>query len=164
VATSIVERRLVARSPADLEDLAARVAAGLAAGDRIALSGELGAGKTVFVRGLAAGLGCPEPRDVVSPTFAIHNRYAGGRLLLDHLDLYRLSAPVSLAREGLDLVERDERTVLAVEWAERLDCPLPGLVLEIFLDWRGEDARAVTLRAPVDAASRLLGGVPDSGD
>lgn len=157
MATSIVERRVVARGPEELEAVAARIAAGLVRGDRVALCGDLGAGKTTFTRGLARGLLVPDPRDVVSPTFAIHNRYPGGRLVLDHLDVYRLRAPVSLAREGLDLVVQDSGNVLVCEWAERLDAPLPGLVLEVRLSFRGETVREAVLRAPAGAAARVLG-------
>lgn len=157
MASSTVERRLTASSPEELEAAAADLAAGLVAGDRIALFGDLGAGKTVFVRGLARGLRHPDVREVVSPTFAIHNRYLGGRLPVDHLDLYRLAAPVSLAREGLDTVVQDACAVLACEWAERLDRPLPGLVLEVIIRHLGETVRGVTLRAHPSAATRLLG-------
>jgi tRNA threonylcarbamoyladenosine biosynthesis protein TsaE len=163
VASSTVEISLIARSPGALEDAAAVVAKGLRAGDRIALFGDLGAGKTVFVRGLARGLGHPDVREVVSPTFAIHNRYAGGRLPIDHLDLYRLPPPVSLAREGLDTVLADGSAVLALEWAERLDRPLPGLVLEVAIALQGEGTRQVTLKAAPGEAARLLGGLRGAG-
>src|SRR5436853_637066 len=141
VDTSTVERRLRARSPAELEEIAAAVSSSFVPGDRVALFGELGAGKTVFARGVARGLGHPDPRDVVSPTFAIHNRHPRGRIPLDHLDLYRLPAPVSLAREGLDTVVADRGSVLLCEWAERLGEPLPGLVLEVHLHLESETAR-----------------------
>ena len=121
VGSSIVERTSSSASPRPSSRRSRRRSPrSLAAGDRIALYGDLGAGKTVFVRGLARGLRHPEPREVVSPTFAIHNRYEGGRLALDHLDLYRLPAPVSLEREGLDTVLADRTSVLCCEWAERL--------------------------------------------
>ena len=93
----------------------------------------------------------------MSPTFAIHNRYEGGRLPVDHLDLYRLTAPVSLEREGLDTVLADTTTVLCCEWSERLDHGLEGRVLEVRIAFQGEDARTVVLRSPGIAAARLLG-------
>jgi tRNA threonylcarbamoyl adenosine modification protein YjeE len=155
LASSTVERTVVVRSPGELEALAAGLAQALVPGDRIALYGDLGAGKTVFVRGLARGLGHPDGRDVVSPTFAIHNRYEGGRLPIDHLDLYRLPGPVRLEREGLDTVLADLTGVLCCEWAERLAAPLPGLVLEVLISFVDEGTRSVLLRAPAAAASRL---------
>jgi tRNA threonylcarbamoyladenosine biosynthesis protein TsaE len=157
VASSTVERRAVASSPADLDALAASIAPRLEPGDRIALLGDLGAGKTVFVRGLARGLGHPEPREVVSPTFAIHNRYEGGRLAVDHLDLYRLSAPAFLEREGLDTVLADPSGVLCCEWAERLAAPLPGLVLTVRIDFLSETVRSILLAGEGAAGARLLG-------
>jgi tRNA threonylcarbamoyladenosine biosynthesis protein TsaE len=161
--SSTVERSFVLRSEAETEALAAALARNLVPGDRIAVFGDLGAGKTVFVRGLARGLGHPDPRDVVSPTFAIHHRYPGGRIPLDHVDLYRLAAPVTLAREGLDDVVSDPRTVLCCEWPERLGAPLPDTVLEVAIAWDGPDRRRVTLRPRPDVAARLLGALPAHG-
>ena len=82
------------------------------------LSGDLGAGKTVFAKGLAAGLGV-DPAEVTSPSFTLINEYAG-RLRLYHIDLYRLDA--GACRElGLEEIFADERAVTVIEWAERLD-------------------------------------------
>ena len=90
------------------------LAAQLAAGDVVLLSGPLGAGKTAFTRGLAEGLGCA-PDDVSSPTFAIVQGYAG-RIPLQHVDLYRLS-PVEV--DDLALDELGEDSVMVVEWPDR---------------------------------------------
>lgn len=153
---SIAERTFDTPAPRDLEDVAVQLAARLAPGDRIALFGDLGAGKTAFVRGLARGLGHPEPRDVVSPTFAIHHRYEGGRIVLDHIDLYRLVEPVSFEREGLELVVTDRTTVLCCEWPERLGAPLEGLTVEVHIDFTRNGGRRMTLRAPPSSAARVL--------
>jgi tRNA threonylcarbamoyladenosine biosynthesis protein TsaE len=158
--SSIVERTVSAGSVRAMEDLAASLAPALEPGDRVMLSGDLGAGKTVFVRGLARGLGHPDPREVVSPTFAIHHRYEGGRLTLDHVDLYRLPAPVRLEREGLDSVVDDAATLLCCEWPERLAAPLGGTVLEVAIEHAGPDARRVRLRARADRAPRLFACLP----
>ena len=86
-------------------------------GTTVLLEGELGAGKTAFVRGLAEGLGL-DPALVSSPTFTIVQEYRGRGVTLQHVDLYRL-APAEVADLALeDLM--DERTVMAVEWPERL--------------------------------------------
>ncbi len=87
-------------------------------GDVIGLVGDLGAGKTLFVQGLAVGLDMPTEIRVTSPTFAIVNEYQGGRLPLVHVDLYRLEAEAELEHIGLDEL-LDGEGVSAVEWCER---------------------------------------------
>ncbi|HMD34711.1 MAG TPA: tRNA (adenosine(37)-N6)-threonylcarbamoyltransferase complex ATPase subunit type 1 TsaE, partial [Vicinamibacterales bacterium] len=89
------------RSESETADVGREMGARLAAGDVILLYGDLGAGKTAFVRGLAEGLGVP-PGDVSSPTFTIMQEYRGGRLPLFHVDLYRLNDPREIDDLGLD--------------------------------------------------------------
>ena len=114
--------------------LARDLAATLRAGDVLLLSGNLGAGKTAFVRGLAEGMGI-DPGDVSSPTFTLVHEYRGGRLTLYHVDLYRLERA---ATEDLGLEELGARDgVLAIEWPDRLTHSLPAaktLHLEIVDD------------------------------
>lgn len=102
-------------------DLSAR----LLAGSVVLLFGDLGAGKTAFVRGLAEGLGA-SPDDVSSPTFALMQEYRSGRLPLLHVDLYRLNDPREI--DDLGLEELGEDAVVAIEWAERLPRPIPGAI------------------------------------
>lgn len=113
----------VTRSEDETTTVARELAADVKAGDVILLSGNLGAGKTAFVRGLAAGLGI-DPEDVSSPTFTLVHEYRGGRLTLYHADLYRLDR---VATEDLGLEEMGVADgVLAIEWPDRLSHPLPG--------------------------------------
>src|SRR5262245_65915686 len=99
------------------------LATSLAAGEVLLLSGNLGAGKTAFVRGLAEGLGA-DPADVSSPTFTLVHEYRGGRLMLYHADLYRLDRT---ATEDLGLEELGVGDgVLAIEWPDRLTHALEG--------------------------------------
>jgi len=111
----------VTRSEAETASVASALAATLIAGDVILLSGNLGAGKTAFVRGLAEGLGI-DAEDVSSPTFTLVHEYRGGRLTLYHVDLYRLE---KAATDDLGLEEL-HRGVLAIEWPDRLSHQLPG--------------------------------------
>jgi tRNA threonylcarbamoyladenosine biosynthesis protein TsaE len=113
----------------------------LAAGDVVLLSGDLGAGKTAFVRGLAAGLGV-DPQEVSSPTFTLVQEYRGGRLPLFHVDLYRLNDPREIDDLGLD--EIAEAGVLAIEWAERLPRP-PRPAARVRIEHAGETERRVVI-------------------
>ena len=104
-------------SVAETEELGAQLAARLRPGDVVAYTGDLGAGKTAFTRGIARGLGIPER--VTSPTFTIVNEYEGGRLPLFHFDLYRLGDPEELFDSGWeDYLARGG--VCAVEWSENV--------------------------------------------
>jgi tRNA threonylcarbamoyladenosine biosynthesis protein TsaE len=120
--------------------LAARLSATLGPGSVVLLSGDLGAGKTAFVRGLAEGLGL-DPGEVTSPTFTLVHEYRGGRLPLVHVDLYRLDS-AELDEIGLDS-DLAERGVVAVEWAERL-ARKPARAIEVEIEDRGGDDRLVT--------------------
>lgn len=113
----------VTHSEDETTTVARELAADVKAGDVILLSGNLGAGKTAFVRGLAAGLGI-DPEEVSSPTFTLVHEYRGGRLTLYHADLYRLDR---VATDDLGLEEMGVADgVLAIEWPDRLSHALPG--------------------------------------
>jgi tRNA threonylcarbamoyladenosine biosynthesis protein TsaE len=111
----------------------------------VLLFGELGAGKTAFVRGLARGLGS-DPDEVASPTFVLLTRYPGP-LTLHHADLYRLAGDGDEGELGLEELP-GPRGVLAVEWAERLrDLPWDR-AHRVTLEHAGQDARRVTVEEP----------------
>lgn len=127
------------RSEAETRAIAARLATALEPGAVLLLSGDLGAGKTAFVRGLAEGLGI-DAGEVTSPTFTLVHEYAGGRLPLVHVDLYRLDT-ADLDEIGLD-PDVASSGVLAIEWPERLGrTPVHALTIQI--EDTGEDERLI---------------------
>ena len=107
----------ISHNPTETESLGEKFGRAAQRGWVIALSGELGAGKTQFVKGLARGLGISAR--VHSPTFTLVNEYAGGRLRLFHLDLYRLESPAQILSAGLEEFLQPDG-VAVVEWAERI--------------------------------------------
>ena len=131
---------LITASEAETRAVGRRLAEALGPGARIGLAGELGAGKTCLVRGLAEGLGVPSDQ-VRSPSFPIVLPYEGGRLPLFHIDLFRLPAA------NIDSVALREYIygsgVCAVEWYERLDEPMLDF-LAISLHFAGGDRRRLT--------------------
>jgi tRNA threonylcarbamoyladenosine biosynthesis protein TsaE len=150
-------------SPSPEESLRAGEALGclLRPGDVVALFGELGAGKTVFVRGVAAGLGCA-PQDVHSPSFTLVNEYACGnagsgvaRSCLAHIDLYRIRSEDEVPGIGWDEY-LSSRYVVAVEWAERALNVLPKDHLRVRLEVRGTDRRRICAQATGPRSARVL--------
>jgi tRNA threonylcarbamoyladenosine biosynthesis protein TsaE len=112
----------------------------------VLLVGDLGAGKTAFVRGLAEGLGL-DPADVSSPTFTLIQEYRGGRVLLLHADLYRLDDPREI--EDLGLGELGGGAVVAIEWADKLPLTPEGAI-SVRIEHAGETERVVTVESHSD--------------
>jgi tRNA threonylcarbamoyladenosine biosynthesis protein TsaE len=108
------------------------------------LSGDLGAGKTVFAKGLAAGLGI-DPADVTSPSFALINVHEG-RLRLYHIDLYRLDQGACFEL-GLEEIMDEEKAVTVIEWAERLGYAPDGAI-QIEILYASDTERKITIRRP----------------
>ncbi len=133
----------------DLADEAATERAGeslarmLNAGDFIALDGELGAGKTTLVRGIARGL-LIDPQLVASPTFVTMQTYCGGRLPLVHIDLWRMRNSDDLETIGWDELLATTRGVVVVEWASRVEASLPEKRMDVRLNWK-EAARTIEI-------------------
>ena len=141
--STLTERVLVTRDATATRELAARLAAVAEPGDLVCLVGDLGAGKTQFAKGFAAGLGVT---DVVnSPTFVLMTEY-DGRLPVFHLDLYRLADAADALAGGL-IDERQGTGVALVEWAERLGPALPLARLDVLIDGTGDEPRTIRLRA-----------------
>jgi tRNA threonylcarbamoyladenosine biosynthesis protein TsaE len=136
---------LVTRSAAETRALGARLAAAARAGDRLALIGRLGAGKTQLAKGFAQGLGVTAV--VNSPSFTLMAEY-DGRLPLFHLDLYRLAGGDDVLAAGL-YDERQAEGVTLIEWAERLAAGLDRERLEVHLEpGAGDDERRIEVVSP----------------
>ncbi|MFH1878835.1 MAG: tRNA (adenosine(37)-N6)-threonylcarbamoyltransferase complex ATPase subunit type 1 TsaE [Candidatus Omnitrophota bacterium] len=134
----------VTNSPEETVALGARVASGLSAGDLVALKGGLGAGKTMFVKGVAKGLGIKEYGYVNSPSFVILKEYRGEKDLY-HFDVYRLDE--KSFRETLDYEKYFYGGgVTVVEWADKISGELPDEYLEISIAYGEGDSRVFTLR------------------
>jgi tRNA threonylcarbamoyladenosine biosynthesis protein TsaE len=141
---TLAEEQFDTASPEETVALGRRLAERLAVGDCVGLTGPLGAGKTVLVRGLAAGLGVADDRLVSSPTFVLVQEYPA-RVPVYHVDLYRtFDAEAELSELGLE--EMLAEGVVLVEWAERAADGLPRPRWQVDIDLTGPGERRLTLR------------------
>lgn len=143
----------LATSPESTKQLASTLAPYLHAGDVVVLTGDLGAGKTQFVQGVASGLGVRGP--VTSPTFNILLEYPDGSLPLYHFDLYRLESSADLEDIGyFETIDGDGASF--VEWGEKFPDALPYGYLEIAINVDGDGNRRVSVHAYGERARQLL--------
>jgi tRNA threonylcarbamoyladenosine biosynthesis protein TsaE len=162
---------LLSQSEEETRAMGESVGRSAAAGDVITLSGDLGAGKTRFAQGVAAGIGIAPSVPIVSPTFTLLNEYRG-RLPLYHLDLYRLAGGGDAADLGLEEYLYGNG-VSVIEWPERLGEHLPAERLHVEILVTGDESRVIRLLAAgtryvamlqevVHAAKKLLTPLSDS--
>ena len=137
-----MDTRYQSHSERETADIAADLACRLPAGTVILLFGDLGAGKTAFVRGFVEGVGI-DPDEVSSPTFTLVQAYGGGRV--QHVDLYRL-APEEADDLGLEELP-EAGALVCIEWADRLPRPVPGAV-SVRIHDRGGDSRELVIELP----------------
>ena len=132
----------ISRSPEETLRLGANLAAEASSGLVVGLIGDLGAGKTQFVKGFAAGLGITER--VHSPTFTLVNEYRSGRLPCFHIDLYRLETPEQIFGAGLEQYLNPESGVTLIEWFERAqDLQIPGRLQIVSIETISETERQI---------------------
>lgn len=141
--------------PDDTEALGSRLAASLRPGDVVVLAGGLGAGKTLFTKGIATGLGVDEP--VVSPSFVLVRTYRSGFIPLVHADVYRLGSMNEF--DDLDVLEMSKDGVLIVEWGEAVEAALPPDHLRIEFTVDDDGARTLSFVGEGAWSERDLGGV-----
>ena len=151
--TSSCEIHLTSDSAEATRALGQRLGEAAIAGDVIALIGDLGSGKTVLTKGLAAGVGC-DPNHVLSPTFVLMRQYEG-RLPLYHFDAYRLAGPDDMLEIGAEEIFFGSG-LSVVEWADRVMETLPADRLEIHMSVAGEESRKVHLVATGNAGRQLM--------
>ena len=140
---ALPEGEFISSSPEETFNYGHQLGSRLNGGEILLLSGPLGAGKTILVKGICAALGIDE-EDVTSPSFTLVNPHSG-RLQLYHIDLYRLDEGASAAHAvDLDELLADERAVIVIEWAERMGpYPLPANVYRIELSGDGDSPRQI---------------------
>ncbi len=144
-------RVFASASPEETEAIGARLAGGLVDGDVVSVVGELGAGKTRFVRGVLIGLGAAGGGQ--SPTFVVERVYEG-RLLAHHIDLYRLDGARQLAEVGIP--DRfSDGGVFLVEWGDRAAGLLPAERIDVAIEDLGGTARRIRIEAPIDRIGSL---------
>jgi tRNA threonylcarbamoyladenosine biosynthesis protein TsaE len=142
----LIERVEETASPEETFALAQELARSHPEASFFYLHGELGAGKTLFTKGIASFHGI-DPDEVTSPTFAIVERHGGGTRVLYHVDLYRIERERDLAELGIEEME-EEGAVLVVEWAERLGSRTREDAIDVTLSSSGENRRKIRIRCP----------------
>jgi len=147
---------IVSPSPEHTETIGEELGRQLAPGDVVSLVGELGAGKTVFVRGVARGLLAGEER-VTSPTYVLLHVHRGQKTTLYHMDAYRLRSGIEdFGGAGLSECLADPFGVVCLEWAERVSAALPDDRVEVEIEHRGEQERSFRMGATGPRAARVL--------
>jgi len=140
-----MDRTIIAREPAEMEDIGIDLARDLKDGDLVSLVGPLGAGKTTLTKGIAKGLLITDL--VVSPSYLLAREYTG-RLQLHHIDAYRLSSMNELAEVGLDALLPPEAGVSVVEWPERIDGLVEISDILVTIEFLENGARQVSVSRP----------------
>jgi tRNA threonylcarbamoyladenosine biosynthesis protein TsaE len=140
------ERRFKTRSVAGTLNIAERVAEILMPTPRLViLRGDLGAGKTTLVKGIAASLGAADPEDVTSPTFTLVHEYQGPKVKIYHLDLYRLETERELATLGLEEMIVEPNALVLVEWGEKFQSVMDQATGEVAIENLGGDERLMII-------------------
>ncbi|PIQ86339.1 MAG: tRNA (adenosine(37)-N6)-threonylcarbamoyltransferase complex ATPase subunit type 1 TsaE [Candidatus Omnitrophica bacterium CG11_big_fil_rev_8_21_14_0_20_45_26] len=145
---------IVSQSAAQTARLAQKLSRLVLPGSVLALSGELGAGKTTFVQGFAKGLAIKQ--SVKSPTFVFLHVYQGGRYLLYHFDLYRVEKADDLNQIGFSDYIHEPGAVAVVEWAEKAGAALPADFIKIVIQMTGQNKRRLTLSGTGLQSDKIL--------
>jgi len=144
---------LISKSPAETVRIGRILGESLKAGDVVALTGELGAGKTCLTQGIACGLGVPDNYAVTSPTFTLINEYPGREVPLFHVDLYRLQGAADLSDMGYEEY-LSGGGVMVIEWADKIPDAVPDGAVCVALTYLEENVRKMELSGCRDRIGR----------
>jgi len=153
---------LISKSPAETFRIGRILGEGLKAGDVVALTGELGAGKTCLTQGIACGLGVPENYAVTSPTFTLINEYPGREAALFHVDLYRLQGAADLADMGYEEY-LSGGGVMVIEWADKIREAVPDGAVCVALTYLEENVRKMEISGCRERVGRLERTLKEGG-
>ena len=142
---STYKYQITSGSVGETQKLGKIIGSAVSAGMFLALTGDLGSGKTSFVQGLAEGLGVPDDYYITSPSYTLINEYPG-RFTLFHVDLYRITDPVDIEDIGLYEI-LDDYAVVAVEWADRIEQKLLPDSITIHFEITGDETRNISIYA-----------------
>lgn len=140
-----MSQEFITRSAKETMDQGRLFASQLQRGDIVCLSGDLGAGKTTWVKGLAEGLGLSGKESVTSPTFALMHRY-DSRIPLYHFDCYRLHSPEELTEIGFEEFVNDRDAVICIEWPEKAGSLIPATGWNVFILHQGSEERLIQIQ------------------
>ena len=134
----------ITNSPEETQKIAKEMAKTLKGGEVFVLTGDLGAGKTTFIQGVAKGLGVEQ--NLTSPTFVLMKIYnTKNNLKLVHLDCYRINSAAALSDLGLDEIFEDKKNITVIEWGERVEDVLPENVVRLKYEYVGEGKRFIKI-------------------
>ena len=137
-------QEFITNSAEETQKIALNIAKTLKGGEVFVLTGDLGAGKTTFIQGLAEGLGVKN--NITSPTFVLMKQYrANNNLQLVHIDCYRIENPNSLEELGLDEIFYDKKNIIVIEWGERIIELLPDNLANINFEYISENRRIIKI-------------------
>jgi tRNA threonylcarbamoyladenosine biosynthesis protein TsaE len=138
-------REFITNSAEETVELGRRLAAELKPPKLVLLHGDLGAGKTTMVKGIAEAFEAASQDDVTSPTFTLIHEYRGPEVSVYHIDLYRIETARELETLGLDELIADERNLVLVEWGEKFPKLVRDKDIEIVIDRTGPDSRMIRI-------------------
>jgi len=153
-----IKFQLTTNSPEETRQLGEKIGRRIQAGTVIAFFGDLGSGKTIFIQGLARGLGVPDDYYVTSPSYTLINEYPA-RHKLFHVDLYRINHPIDFEEIGLYEIMHNSG-VVAVEWADRLQKDLLGEHVSVKLETEDVESRNIYITAYGLGPTNLLKKLP----